>query len=514
MGDGIAVDRAPQTESTLAGAVARHSGGCIAAVSQTGGRPGVRKEDHPFSSEGRVTILAGKDNAPKWTLPQAGRDAATPEHPGPGPAYNVRLLGRTNKHGPNFGPKARHRSAPRLSALATASPGPIYNTRGDTLEEQRTIGGAMSVYPPPPPSKFGVCSTPGPGAYKTNPSTLVGRGSVYMGDPQCRRRPESAPPGPKLRGHDTKAGDAAPKFSFGSASRNLSVPSISKKKPTPESPLYMPPSTLGGPSASCRAGAVPPEIGRFEVRPEPTTYVFSKPEYNSAPQTFGRAMRPLSAPPGPKTIGPGTYHVPDGKVSRPGFGALHSRSKRGTGTPTNEVSAPGPGAYKVEAPQDTHGPAFAFGRAKKAVASEVCGSQATPTHCSLSERAADAVVEASVGDAVSCDKSSLGGRGPRLPPRRHPSVGARKQQASSVPGPGAFNLKAQRSCRSCVFGTAGREARTMVAADSPGPASYNVRSSMEDARRACSFKGGPVEELQRRDEGGPGPCYRAYASIG
>lgn len=492
-----------------------------------------------------MTILAHHPCAPKWTLPQGARFSAKAPSTRPGPgAYGdlsaAHLRGRpasAGGRGPRFGPPRevflRRSMSSKVADADPEGPGLAYSGNA-VATAPRVVGGVIGVYPAPPPGsdvRRGVGETPGPGEYHA-PSTLKTNGAAYMGDLQSRRAVEP-PREPRLPGRAELAlgrSASAPAFSFGSGRRPVSAGGSGQN-----APLYALPSTLGGGAASCKAGAVPPAQGRFEVRPEPGSYMPRSQGHAAPRQPFGRAARPLSAPPGGRTagtgdhLGPGKYSVEKAPAQPAGAGLMHSGSQRSDPTGSDLAGPPGPGPGAYDLARGVGGPAIGFGRAPRDVSSSGPSTKGATAKHRMLVKAAEAAAAATEGGTAwerPMAASTLR-RGPRLAPRRDPGTRGRRRDfcpaaaggAADVPGPGAFDVEAPKDGQACIFGTGPQRSTPSTGG---GAGLYDIREAAKKLHAAWhggsfSHQGSGKSGISRKKGTGeaPGPAsYRKYGSLG
>lgn len=322
--------------------------------------------------------------------------------PGPGPgAYRPEDATAGKRPGcVSFG-KPNRRSSGRMQMPKWQSPGPAYNVRDSNT--QHICGGAVGV-------RFQLANQVGagnPGPGNCAPLSTLALNGPVMGEPQ-RVRPKSAPSGTPLFAGQPDG--TKPAYSIGKGLRPPLNPSLG----APDADQFMPTSTLGGAAASCRAGGAP-EFGRFEVRPEPTTYNPRR-LIPSAACRFSTAARPSSAPPGGRTadggIGPGHYNT--SVASHCGGPRLDSRARRSDAGGRDGGAEAGPGTYTLDGALG--GSCATFGRASRAVSSSVAPGG---LHQSVLENAVAAVAAEALqnrgGKMVDSAMVVNVGRGPRFP---------------------------------------------------------------------------------------------------
>lgn len=464
-----------------------------------------------MSNERSITVLADKSASAKWSFP--GRRSRSDSHPAasvPGPGEYEAKAPAANTRAPSFG-RVPRQGCRRLELPQHPGPGPVYNTRN--LNAPKVIGGAIGDCQLPVTK---ATDTPGPGHYKT-PSTLS-KGGCSMGEAPSTR-PLSAPAGSRTSLYAGKPTPPSSSYSFGSSNR----PQLFRAAAAAEAQLYMPPSTLGGPAASCRTGHVPPKSGLFEFGPGPDTYC---PASTLGPKrggiTIGRAKRPSTAPVKATEPGPGSYEVPSTGIqlreSRRKEPDSSSRFKSGG---DDGQAVPGPGAYDLDVP-----------------------CRGTSAVINKSSRDASAIRRDGTGDCRSllginvfgCAATSgaVGGcRGPRFPRARRrcgdEKGGRRDRQAhshqsrSSGPPIGHGDNSASKigdDAPSCVFGKS--------AARPPGPTAEptlqaSAMKSVSEAKASVAASA-PTLPWPREDRWQgqpqaaapcPGPaCYKTYSSFG
>jgi hypothetical protein len=496
--------------------------------------------DHPLRREifrqesGSLTVLAGCPRAPKYTIPGKWSGGKEPGQMAPGPGHYDLLLAdekSRTKGGLRFGPKAGSSGSDRIERHRPG-PGPgSYNALG-ALPGHVPGGTIARGDVPADPAAAAKEKMPGPGDYDTARSTLDLQhcGAIICDDICVRRRDaESGPFNPPVEMAPLASRPEPPKFSFGRASRPSSAGSCrviagaTSRRAAADTgtgpDMYMPPSTLGGGAACVKAGHAPPEKGRFEVRPDPTTYTPMKPTPAQPRQPFSRARRPVSAPPGGRSEvargpGPGSYNS---MLKDAGHAPRIGTAQRKPLYNTEAGQFPGPGSYSAlsSLPGDTGGgpmaksassQAFTFGKAKRQA------SEGKPAPAGGALALWEAACLKSGTDGRQKDRSCLGGKGPRLPPRREPGCfGRNRRQPWSGPGPGAFSPQLVRgsSAPSLSIGKAPRFPKDKKAGG-PGPGDYKVPCSVV-ADRGVSIAKAKKESAERRSAS-PGPgAYQVYA---
>eukprot|EP00930_Biecheleria_cincta_P069129 TRINITY_DN56908_c0_g1_i1.p1 TRINITY_DN56908_c0_g1~~TRINITY_DN56908_c0_g1_i1.p1 ORF type:complete len:510 (-),score=76.04 TRINITY_DN56908_c0_g1_i1:60-1589(-) len=467
--------------------------------------------------EGPVTILAACSRAPKWTI--AGRSKSSSRQgtvaPGPG-SYDVLVAEQAVLR------QRPHATIPQADAALASndSPGPDFDL--SRTNAPRTKGGVVASVGRD--FELGDKETPGPGAYLGLCSTLSPKGVAAIGEPPCRRRPDSAPPGGRReRLSSTGRGRRAegPSWSFPQNRRLVMGTGGAAGDVGAE---YMPPSTLKKTGASCRNGHHAPLAaqGVFEMRPDPLTYSPSMPAHlrESSKQSFTRAARPSSAPLR-QTLdpGPGSYSVPD--LARKGLAKISDSPAR----LASKEDQPGPGDYSPDARRlrSGGGNETTFARATRDVAAK---PDQAPGAFALLRRALmakTAAAQAGSGGQPAVTSSTLRSRGPRLPPRslpvssrRSPGSGAGGRVAtagSRGPGPGAFNTSRNIGGKQgCKFGKASRLPQQQ-ADEGPGPGSYSteLRKSIKGGKlRPASASRASSSPASCRGTPGPGD-YKAYS---
>jgi len=372
-------------------------------------------------------------------------------------------------------------------------------------------------------------ATPGPGEYEQAAATTLNKGGVKMGELPTKR-PASAPSAQRLLGpdDDKAAATTGAKWSFGSGKRPEPAKKAAAAAPS-SSKLYLPPSTLGGQTASCKNGAPPPDLKRFEVQPEPCSYNIRSFEPSSKAHSFGTAaQRPSSAPAGSGgagRLGPGSYGVPQvGRGGGQATGVLNSTSSRGCLGQKDGSSMPGPGHYGSALPPSSGGPAYGFGQASRDRSSS--RSRGGVGDCCLNadelgrQRAIESIIAEAEAKAASerkrrtQERPRSSGRAPSFGPRRPPR---KKDGPSDQPGPGSYDVSAAapRGQRSCGFGHGERPPPIEGNGGASPGAIYKPTfpGDIGSGKKGPSFTKGPAVD----NPVPPDLCcaqYRLYSSLG
>ncbi|CAE8612347.1 unnamed protein product [Polarella glacialis] len=504
----------------------------------------VQRQGSKGPGTGPLTCLASVANSPKWTILGRWHEGPAPKVSAPGPcSYEVEAANAaagTTRTGPISFPKAL-RPADDFSG---ASPGPVYDTRRVQVPYVR--GGVVGTAGSKPVEQVMGSTTPGPGQYSLT-STLSKKGVAAMGDPpKRRRRPSSAPAGGGRRDRPTSAKSAketteetkdeaketqrmhAPGFSFGTG---LRPPLSSGSGSAGRAGFgYMPPSTLGGPAASCRNGAAHPGLNAYEIRPDPCTYEVKEKRPSHA-YCFARAGRPLGPSAKVDHIGPGSYSTPELPVGR-GSASMPRSLRERPRAQDEEEAAPGPGAYdpSIRAGGGGIGSlACTFAKATRPAASDDNEASVSSTQ----RRRAEIMRAAFAG---SCDTSGFSGgapptfgscRAPRFPSQRRPPGGARSRRGGAArskaplpgPGPGAFDPALPRGAkRCCVMGSSSRWAPALKNEGNPGPGAYG--NPAENPLNRGSSNGVKLRPrsagacVNRQVDPGPSPGdYKVYSEF-
>lgn len=508
-----------------------------ARVGSTGGFPDVdslsnalsgyspEEQERRLRDRGSLTVLASCPSAPGWTMP--GRNAArTRPSTAPGPGdYNLGIAQRgQGQRGvswgkpPGSGSSSGSQAAARLATKCVTSPGPTYDTRNARSVSIRggTVGKSLRA--------LAVLEElrPGPGEYSL--ASTLSQAGVGIGQP--RVRPSSAPPRLQVLFPPPRPSSASsqPKWSIGNSVR----PPINGRSEEDNScgELYAFPTTLSAhPAASCRAGSQPPELGRWEMRPDPATYSARNP-FSTIAVGFTRAARPSSAPPvgrqqEQEPVGPGSY-TPHSGPSVTGTPLIRSRSAGALKDPRRQWRIPGPSEYDVGTARDRSTqqvgprPSFSIGQAKRPPAGSGASAAPGPGKYGL--------------PPDRCTTTCRPTRGPRLPARRRagPPVGGGRceariaaRRAPHGPGPGSHSPPIPRGPRrAATFGTGPCRPSPPPAGCAPGP-DYGPPSEFTDdvckgVRRGISMaKGERTADLELKKQIGlPGPgAYKAYSSF-
>eukprot|EP00933_Yihiella_yeosuensis_P062399 TRINITY_DN65339_c0_g1_i1.p1 TRINITY_DN65339_c0_g1~~TRINITY_DN65339_c0_g1_i1.p1 ORF type:complete len:584 (+),score=92.19 TRINITY_DN65339_c0_g1_i1:81-1832(+) len=523
-------------------------------------------------SEGPLTLLSAVASAPRWTISGRHPEGKNREEDCPGPGdYNVAKAEAATHGERSCGkfPKAGLGGDNTWSAITGESPGPCYHTAD--AQRPKVVGGTIGRDSSNSDvrTKF-KASIPGPGAYPLRYSSLSDKG-VAIGDPpkRPRSRPSSAPVGGRrsegpenflccweieelkeaalkaastqeARGRRSQsqtsvssnstsskckggiAKGSIPGVSFGTSRR----PPINRPSSNPNAKQFMPPSTLRSQAASCACGSVPPEFGRFEVRPDPFTYDTS--HAKKTPRrggSFTRAARKFSTTAGTQSgdLGPGSYSVPNLgpglKRSASLREPMSSTAKRMESTARDSDTEPGPGSYAPGFRECTGtGPKpCTFAKAKKDVAGSgdhvVAHSEAAKRRAAIIR----ATFQAPKASARPPGPACFSSRGVRLPSRREGRASPKKGICPHGPGPGAFNLRnmSTGANNACVFPTGPRMAPTEAVDDGPGPGFYDTSRA-----RGLSTKGAKIAPVptgarcnSEKDDGPSPGDYTVYSSL-
>lgn len=490
--------------------------------------------------EGPVTVLAACSRAPSWTIPGKSKVPGRKDAAAPGPgSYNVlaaeQAVLRQRPHATISKPKAD------VAEGRKSDDGPGFDCDLSRINVPKTKGGVVASVG----RDFEIedVKAPGPGAYLGLRSTLSAKGVAAMGEPPCRRRPGSAPPGGR-REQPSSAGRArrveVSRASCGESSvlrtcraegsgraPGCSIPQAKRPDITigggaagDVGAEYLPPSTLKTGGASCRNGNPVPlhSQGAFELRPEPFTYCPSMRAHipEGSKRSFTRAARPSSAPlQRSDEPGPGSYSAPE--LPRRGLAKIGDSPAR---LDCDDGRQPGPGAYTPDASRlrTGGGNETTFAKAPKEVATkpdDVSGASAMMRRARITQEfMAKAAAKSSGQPAVA--SSTLRSRGPKLPPQRVSGSGAGRGAAAGGrgPGPGAFNVSRNWSSKQgCKFGRASR-LLNQQADEGPGPGSYCTELGK-------SIKGGKLRPqgagrassafASLRSSSTPGPEYKVYS---
>lgn len=434
----------------------------------------LKRDEEDTKTDGEVTILSHAAASPKWTISNRneGKDVKD-SIPGPG-SYIVHDNSIGQK-GPNFGKAPRH-SHPEHNE---EGPGPA-PAQDPSSGRQHVPGGVIGNRLSE--RRKDSEDTPGPGEYELR-STLRSSGT-RMG-PEPSMRPSSAPQSCSLKNLE-HFGGTAPCWSFPVSER--------ERKPSSEPKLFTteqlePRSTLrSSPAAWCNTASVP-KLDRFEVRPDPATYMIPT-EPPQRAHRIPKAQRPVSAPSGQRgsdRVGPGSYNTnPDRQSNR--APSLGSKTRR---TRFEQPDGPGPAVYNGHAGSGS-GPSFSIGKSNR----ESLALKTTPNG-GYNELYSD---RQSMTHTLS---------GPRLPGRtdRSPS-----KPGNNTPGPGSFDVPKKRPQRVCSFGSAARW-KSGYGNGGPGPASYKTEKNGCFSSQGCGMPKSKREYPPKEDRS-PGPgYYKAYSSF-
>jgi len=296
----------------------------------------------------------------------------------------------------------------------------------------------------------------------------------------------------------------------------------------------MSPSTLGGSSASCAAGNVPPEFGQWEVRPDPHTYNSARSTLGTRPVSFSRAMRPLSAPPcdtgGGKTgpdglakLGPGSYSLPS-HLMQDTRGTILIKNAQGlSGRRSGAISErrlaeyanmPGPGAYPMPA-YGLSGKPISIGNAARMPPDKDAALPGPGKYGLPPDR---------------CTTNARPSRAPRLQPRRRSAscglgggrreafrARRRKMKGDNGPGPGDYSQEMLPGPkRSATIGTGLRPPLNPAGNNVPGPGMYGVPNRPDQGpgvdaagTKGRSFTRSTDPPVKFNNYPGPG-YYKAY----
>eukprot|EP00928_Gymnodinium_smaydae_P075764 TRINITY_DN5877_c0_g1_i2.p1 TRINITY_DN5877_c0_g1~~TRINITY_DN5877_c0_g1_i2.p1 ORF type:complete len:498 (-),score=54.27 TRINITY_DN5877_c0_g1_i2:30-1523(-) len=319
-------------------------------------------------SYGKITVLGRCASSPKWTISGhggGGGGADAPSSvPGPG-AYDVTTDRRQRVNCVNFGTKPRRSGSAcgrPSSAPLTASPGPAYDTRrsnvprtrGGVIGERCRQSGAVQDTGTPAPADFNP------------PSTLCEHGVAMapIGAMTCSRKYKEPEEITILQ--PKRPSSAPPAWSIGRGKR----PPLNSGGGCGAGDTYVPQSTLRQSPAACLRNGNVPNFTRMEVRPDPTTYAVSGSTLSGRGASFGRAVRPSSAPAAKKRdpIGPGSYNPTAGGAAARCDSASSMRSKTRRGAAEEEARAPGPGAYGAPQRLSQSHSAYTIGKSQRPMA--------------------------------------------------------------------------------------------------------------------------------------------------
>lgn len=429
---------------------------------------------------------------PKWTLGGRNEDAysirGTPS-PGPG-SYPMRST-VSNDKGFGFGSGARGSLGQNVDRSIPGAG--LYNPGGAGAAAKKIRGGSWG---PPPRKSKSKAAAPGPGSYSFK-STLGGKSmgfgpAVYSRAPRkkldnvgpgkysVQKRPESAPPA----------------WSFGSSQR----PHPAKSSVDPRIPgldaLSNIRSTLG--ERSCTMGKqFPLASERWELRPEPATYP-SESTLEKRSCSFGRAARPMSAPPRYSKTGPGSYDV--GSTLRRNTSDFGRGAERGSAVaaPASSTGSVGPGQYPLKSTMEVDGRGFDFTRGDRS--DPALGDPNTP------------------GPGYYAKGTTLGkDRSPTWRinmSRARPNGNTRaEQRQATLPGPAAYDRTVSREGPGFSVGTGNRPPLSTAQKGIPGPGAYDVDRSVGGGP-APTQKGRWGDEKRYEKSPDPGSYEADYTSFG